>query len=130
MSGVSLSLVCFSPAGVLARPAAVRLAVRRLRALGFDAGLDEAAEDPAIRVREEEVPLNASHSDGRPVEVVAIWCKDQGMATAEPHGAYRAVGVDPGAHVEIEAYGLGARGTEEGEVGRTGNGGAEGEAGC
>lgn len=43
MTGVSPSLVCFSPAGVLARPAAARLAVRRLRALGFDATLDEAA---------------------------------------------------------------------------------------
>jgi len=43
LTGVSPSLVCFSPAGVLARPAAARLAVRRLRALGFDATLDEAA---------------------------------------------------------------------------------------
>jgi muramoyltetrapeptide carboxypeptidase len=37
------SLVCYSPAGVLARPAALRLAVKRLRALGFDAAADEAA---------------------------------------------------------------------------------------
>lgn len=37
------TLRVFSPAGVVPRGAAVRLAVKRLRALGFDAGLDEAA---------------------------------------------------------------------------------------
>jgi muramoyltetrapeptide carboxypeptidase len=37
------TLVCFSPAGVIAQPASMRRAVRRLRALGFDARLDESA---------------------------------------------------------------------------------------
>ena len=37
------SLTIFSPAGVVARPASLRLALRRLTALGFDARLDAAA---------------------------------------------------------------------------------------
>lgn len=37
------ALTVFSPAGVVRDPKAVRRAVRRLRALGFDAALDEAA---------------------------------------------------------------------------------------
>ena len=37
------SLVVFSPAGVVARAAPLRRAVKRLQALGFDTGLDEAA---------------------------------------------------------------------------------------
>ncbi|MDH4050876.1 MAG: LD-carboxypeptidase [Rubrivivax sp.] len=40
-AGQTLTLV--SPSGVLARPPALRLAARRLRALGFDVALDEAA---------------------------------------------------------------------------------------
>jgi len=37
------SLTLFTPAGVVARAAPLRLAARRLRALGFDVGADEAA---------------------------------------------------------------------------------------
>jgi muramoyltetrapeptide carboxypeptidase len=37
------SLVCFSPSGVVAQPASLKLALKRLRALGFDASSDEAA---------------------------------------------------------------------------------------
>jgi muramoyltetrapeptide carboxypeptidase len=36
------SLRLFSPSGVIGRPAAVRLALRRLRQMGFDAALDES----------------------------------------------------------------------------------------
>lgn len=38
-----LSLVVYSPSGVLPKAAAVRLGVKRLKAMGFDARLDEAA---------------------------------------------------------------------------------------
>jgi muramoyltetrapeptide carboxypeptidase len=41
--GDALSLVCFSPAGVIAKPAAVRLAAKRLKSLGFAATIDESA---------------------------------------------------------------------------------------
>jgi muramoyltetrapeptide carboxypeptidase len=37
------SVVIFSPSGVVARPPALRLAARRLGAMGFEVGLDEAA---------------------------------------------------------------------------------------
>ena len=43
MSALSNDLTILSPSGVVAQPAALRRAVRRLRALGFDARLDEAA---------------------------------------------------------------------------------------
>ena len=38
-NGDALSLVCFSPAGVIAKPAAVRLAAKRLQGLGFAASM-------------------------------------------------------------------------------------------
>jgi muramoyltetrapeptide carboxypeptidase len=43
VSGERPSLICYSPAGVLADASAARRAVKRLQALGFDARLDEAA---------------------------------------------------------------------------------------
>ena len=43
MSDAAPSLVCFSPAGVVAQPAAVRRAARRLTQLGFAVAIDESA---------------------------------------------------------------------------------------
>lgn len=73
MSGVSRSLVCFSPAGVVARPSAVRLAVRRLRALGFDAVLDESALARRQRFAgDDDTRLEAIHRVARLAPSVAL----------------------------------------------------------
>ncbi|HET9975794.1 MAG TPA: LD-carboxypeptidase [Burkholderiaceae bacterium] len=75
MSGGSgaLSLVCFSPAGVIAKPAAVRLAVRRLRALGFDATIDDAALARSQRFAGDDATRLASiHRIARAAPSVAL----------------------------------------------------------
>jgi muramoyltetrapeptide carboxypeptidase len=56
------TLRVFSPAGVVSKGAAVRLAVKRLRALGFDACLDEAALAKHQRFAgDDETRLQALH---------------------------------------------------------------------
>lgn len=67
------SLICFSPAGVVARPAALRLAQRRLRALGFDARLDESALARRQRFAgDDETRLEAIHRVARAAPSVAL----------------------------------------------------------
>ena len=69
----ALSLVCFSPAGVIAKPAAVRLAVRRLKALGFDATLDESALAHSQRFAGDDATrLAAIHRVARAAPSVAL----------------------------------------------------------
>ena len=69
----ALSLCCFSPAGVIARPAAVRLAVKRLRALGFDASLDASALARNQRFAGDDgVRLEAIHRVARAAPSVAL----------------------------------------------------------
>jgi muramoyltetrapeptide carboxypeptidase len=66
-------LVCFSPAGVLARPSAVRLAVRRLRAMGFEARLDESALARRQRFAgDDDTRLEAIHRVARAAPSVAL----------------------------------------------------------
>jgi muramoyltetrapeptide carboxypeptidase len=73
LSDDRLELVCFSPAGVVARPAAVRLAVRRLRALGFDARLDESALARHQRFAgDDDSRLEAIHRVARAAPSVAL----------------------------------------------------------
>lgn len=56
------SLICFSPSGVVAPPASLRRALRRLAALGFDARSDEAALARDQRFAgDDEVRLAAIH---------------------------------------------------------------------
>ena len=43
MGGLIMKLTIYSPAGVIMKPPSLRLARRRLQALGFDAELDPAA---------------------------------------------------------------------------------------
>lgn len=67
------SLICFSPAGVVARPAALRLARRRLRALGFDARLDESALARRQRFAGDDATrLEAIHRVARAAPSVAL----------------------------------------------------------
>jgi len=71
--GSSLSLVCFSPAGVIAKAAAVRLAVRRLKALGFDASIDESALARSQRFAgDDDTRLAAIHRVARAAPSVAL----------------------------------------------------------
>lgn len=73
MSGDRLDLVCFSPAGVVARPAAVRLALRRLRKMGFDARLDESALARHQRFAgDDDTRLDAIHRIARAAPSVAL----------------------------------------------------------
>jgi muramoyltetrapeptide carboxypeptidase len=66
-------LVCFSPAGVVARAASVRLAVRRLRKLGFDARIDESALARHQRFAgDDELRLAAVHRVAREAPSVAL----------------------------------------------------------
>lgn len=73
MSGAGPSLVCFSPAGVVARAPAVRRAVRRLRQLGFDARIDEAALARHQRFAgDDDSRLTALHRVAREAPSVAL----------------------------------------------------------
>jgi muramoyltetrapeptide carboxypeptidase len=73
VSGDRPLLVCFSPAGVVARPAAVRLAARRLRAMGFDARLDESALARRQRFAgDDDTRLDAIHRVARATPSVAL----------------------------------------------------------
>lgn len=73
MSAEAPVLVCFSPAGVVARPAAVRLALRRLRAMGFDARLDESALARRQRFAGDDATrLDAIHRVARAAPSVAL----------------------------------------------------------
>jgi muramoyltetrapeptide carboxypeptidase len=69
----ALSLVCFSPAGVIGKPPAVRLAVRRLNALGFDASIDESAFARSQRFAGDDAArLAAIHRVARAAPSVAL----------------------------------------------------------
>lgn len=73
MSGAGPSLLCFSPAGVVARPAALRLALRRLRAMGFDARLDDGALARHQRFAGDDATrLEAIHRVARSAPSVAL----------------------------------------------------------
>ncbi|MCA0243649.1 MAG: LD-carboxypeptidase [Proteobacteria bacterium] len=67
------ALTVFSPSGVVARPAALRLAVRRLAALGFVSTLDEAALARHQRFAgDDAVRLAALHRVARAAPSVAM----------------------------------------------------------
>ena len=67
------SLTLFSPSGVVARPAELRLAARRLRALGFDARLDDDALARAQRFAGDDATrLAALHRVARAAPSVAM----------------------------------------------------------
>jgi muramoyltetrapeptide carboxypeptidase len=67
------SLVCFSPAGVVAKPASIRLAVRRLRKLGFIASIDESALARHQRFAgDDDTRLAAIHRVARAAPSVAL----------------------------------------------------------
>lgn len=71
MSGDALTI--FTPAGVVARPPALRLAARRLGALGFDVTLDEAALARRQRFGgDDETRLAALHRVARAAPSVAL----------------------------------------------------------
>jgi muramoyltetrapeptide carboxypeptidase len=73
LSGHPLELVCFSPAGVIGRAAAVRLALRRLRAMGFEARLDESALARRQRFAgDDDTRLAALHRVARAAPSVAL----------------------------------------------------------
>jgi len=73
VSGGALSLVCFSPAGVVAQPASIRRAVRRLRDWGFDARIDEAALARHQRFAGDDATrLEAIHRVAREAPSVAL----------------------------------------------------------
>ena len=68
-----MSLVCFSPAGVIAKPAAVRLAVKRLGQWGFAATIDESALARHQRFAgNDETRLAALHRVARAAPSVAL----------------------------------------------------------
>jgi muramoyltetrapeptide carboxypeptidase len=72
-AGDALSLVCFSPAGVIAKPAAVRLAARRLGTWGFAATIDESALARHQRFAgTDETRLAALHRVARAAPSVAL----------------------------------------------------------
>ncbi|HET9822689.1 MAG TPA: LD-carboxypeptidase, partial [Burkholderiaceae bacterium] len=67
------SLVCYSPSGVVTQPATARRAVRRLRALGFDARLDESALARHQRFAGDDATrLAAVHRVAREAPAVAL----------------------------------------------------------
>jgi muramoyltetrapeptide carboxypeptidase len=67
------TLVCFSPAGVIARPASIRLAAKRLGALGFDVSIDEAALARHQRFAgDDDTRLAAMHRVARAAPSVAL----------------------------------------------------------
>jgi len=69
----ALSLVCFSPAGVIAKPAAVRLAARRLATLGFDTTIDASAFARSQRFAgDDDTRLAAIHRIARAAPSVAL----------------------------------------------------------
>jgi muramoyltetrapeptide carboxypeptidase len=71
--GGVLSLVCFSPAGVIGQPAALRRALRRLAALGFDATLDASALARHQRFAgSDDTRLEAVHRVARAAPSVAL----------------------------------------------------------
>jgi muramoyltetrapeptide carboxypeptidase len=71
--GDALSLVCFSPAGVIGQPAALRRAVRRLAALGFDATLDASTLARHQRFAgSDDTRLEAVHRVARAAPSVAL----------------------------------------------------------
>ena len=73
MSVAAPTLVCYSPSGVVAQPAQARRAVRRLRALGFDARLDESALARHQRFAgDDPTRLAAAHRVAREVPSVAL----------------------------------------------------------
>jgi muramoyltetrapeptide carboxypeptidase len=73
VSGGAQSLVCFSPAGVIARPASIRLAAKRLRALGFDASIDASALARHQRFAgDDDTRLAALHRVARAAPAVAL----------------------------------------------------------
>jgi muramoyltetrapeptide carboxypeptidase len=73
VSGDAPSLVCFSPAGVIARPAMIRLATRRLHQWGFDARIDEAALARHQRFAGDDATrLDAIHRIAREAPSVAL----------------------------------------------------------
>jgi muramoyltetrapeptide carboxypeptidase len=73
LSGSRPELICFSPAGVIGRAAAVRLALRRLRALGFAARLDESALARRQRFAgDDDTRLAAVHRVARAAPSVAL----------------------------------------------------------
>jgi muramoyltetrapeptide carboxypeptidase len=71
--GALPSLVCFSPAGVIARPAVVRLAARRLKALGFETTIDDAAFARSQRFAgDDDTRLAAIHRIARAAPSIAL----------------------------------------------------------
>jgi muramoyltetrapeptide carboxypeptidase len=69
----ALSLVCYSPAGVIARPQAVRLAAKRLRELGFAASIDASALARHQRFAgDDDTRLDAIHRVARAAPSVAL----------------------------------------------------------
>lgn len=65
--------ILHSPAGVIARPAALRLAARRLKAMGFDARLDESALARRQRFAgADEVRLAALHRIAEAAPSIAL----------------------------------------------------------
>jgi muramoyltetrapeptide carboxypeptidase len=73
VSGDAPSLVCFSPAGVIAKPAMIRLATRRLRQWGFDARIDASALARHQRFAGDDATrLDAIHRIAREAPSVAL----------------------------------------------------------
>ncbi len=67
------SLTVFSPSGVYPRPPSLRLAVRRLRGLGFDAALDESALARAQRFAgDDDTRLAAIHRVAQQAPSIAM----------------------------------------------------------
>jgi muramoyltetrapeptide carboxypeptidase len=67
------SLTIFSPAGVVAKPTSLRLALRRLTALGFDARLDDAALARRQRFAgDDELRLAALHRVAEAAPAIAL----------------------------------------------------------
>jgi muramoyltetrapeptide carboxypeptidase len=66
-------LTVFAPSGVLPKPPALRLALRRLRALGFDAQMDEAALSRSQRFAgDDETRLAAIHRVAQAAPSIAL----------------------------------------------------------
>lgn len=77
------SVVLFSPAGIVAKPPAVRRAAKRLKALGFEASIDESALARSQRFAgDDEVRLAALHR-------IADAAPDIALATRGGYGLMR-----------------------------------------
>jgi len=80
---VGQSVVLFSPAGIVAKPPAVRRAAKRLKALGFEASIDESALARSQRFAgDDEVRLAALHR-------IADAAPDIALATRGGYGLMR-----------------------------------------